>query len=161
MSVYFARVKGYVKIGFSDDPISRMSTIATGTCIKPADVNYGDKVDLFGWIPGDRHTEASMHRAFGNLAVTAEWFWDDAAYEELIEAHPFGVPMNDVPVHVAVWMQNDPSLSRADAMAIWDAMPKESGIFSDEFVAGITERATARRAKDRAYWRSMRQDLAA
>lgn len=101
MSVYFARVKGYVKIGYSAKPWDRVGTITSGTSIKPDDVDPSDEVDLFGWVPGDRHMETSMHRRFGPLGVVGEWFWDDDAYERLIVEHPYGVPLNDVSMHVA------------------------------------------------------------
>lgn len=170
MSVYFARIKGYVKIGFSAKPYERIGTIATGSCIKPNDVNYGDPVDLFGWIPGDRHTEKSMHRAFGELAVTGEWFWDDDAYDELIEAHPFGVPFYDTSIDVWLAMEEYPNIPRALVIETLDKVKAEEladptstraqvvSFFGDmtDWSASQSKRLADERAADRAYWRSMR-----
>lgn len=89
MSVYFAHVSGYVKIGYSKNPYQRVATITTKTAIKPDDVTYGDKVDLLGWVPGDRVVEKSMHQKFAHLHVVGEWFWDDDCYEHMLEADPF------------------------------------------------------------------------
>lgn len=176
MSVYFARVKGYVKIGYSVDPTERISSITTGSCIKPGDVAYGDPIDLLGWIPGDRTVERETHMRFGHLHVTGEWFWDDEAYEELIEANPYGAIMS-LPSQVVLLMREFPNATRAQVVEVHERIRSEAlfdpasdtslavDIFggreaADAFRDQVTADFDARRAADRAYWRSQREAAA-
>ena len=77
MSVYFARVGRYMKIGYSKDPIKRSATITTGAAKhRPADVERNEDVDLVGWLPGDRRAERDAHMALGRKHVMCEWFID-------------------------------------------------------------------------------------
>ncbi len=168
MSVYFARVRGYVKIGYSAKPESRVGTITTGTCLKPEDVTYGDSIDLYGWIPGDRKAERAIHRRFASLHVMGEWFWDDDAYDELIEADPLGVPLHTLPAQVVFLMAEYPTIPRAQVVSIFAADRAErladpvsdashgGHIFGPDFAKDIMTRAAESRAADRAFWRSRR-----
>lgn len=170
MSVYFARVKGYVKIGYSKDPLSRVNTITTGSCLKPLDVEYGDTIHLLGWIPGDRKVELAMHNKFLSNYVIGEWFWDDDAYDALIEDHDFGIPWPATSYEVIRAMEEYPHATRA---RVTEAVEKA---WADKFadpnseasqlrsMFGITDewndaqvaRLNSERAADRAYWRSQR-----
>lgn len=170
MSVYFARVKGYVKIGYSADPAHRMTSIASGSCVKPDDVSTSDPVDLLGWIPGDRATETAMHRKFGPLGVVGEWFWDDDSYEEFLWGHESGVLMHGLPGAVALLMQEFPNSTRAEVVAAYEAdratkfadpdsnLSQLAAIFGDteNFARDTNARFEADRAKERAMWRQMR-----
>ncbi len=166
MSVYFARVKGYVKIGYSSKPYKRILTIATGTCLKPEDVTYGDDVDLLGWVPGDRKVERAMHMRFADLHVVGEWFWDADDYDALIEADPFGVPWHDTPWPVVSWMGKFPDLTREQVTQVYNeqvakeeaarAELRESAGMTFEWIEQTKEQLAARRREDRAFWRAQR-----
>lgn len=160
MSVYFARVKGYVKIGYAAKPWERVGTITTGTCIKPDDVEYGDDIDLLGWIPGDRKTEASIHAKFAHLHVTGEWFLDTDDYDDLIEADEFGVPFHMSSIAVRLMMRY-PSATRAQALAAAEVQIAENraagltGRFDPGFIASIEKNAQAERKAEREFWRGL------
>lgn len=170
MSVYFARVKDYVKIGFSAKPWERAGTIATGSCLMPLDVSYADKVHLLGWIPGDRKIEREMHRRFLPNYVIGEWFWDDDAYDALIAEHDFGIPWPETSWEVVCAMKEYPQIPRVKVVEVMDRLRAEeladpdSQISQMRALAGITDewieeqsrRITGERDADRAYWRSQR-----
>lgn len=81
MSVYFAQSGAYVKIGYSADPISRVSTVTTSGA-RPVDLPRGADARLLGWVPGDRDA----------LPLAGEWFYlDPAVVRALIWADPHGV----------------------------------------------------------------------
>jgi len=62
-SVYFARFRDRVKIGFSTDPMNRLSAI-------PHD-------EVLAVFPGTRLNERQLHTAFADLRITGEWFHCD------------------------------------------------------------------------------------
>jgi hypothetical protein len=174
MSVYFARVKGYVKIGYSADPMKRMSSIAKRSRTAPADVSPSDEVDPLGWIPGDRSVERRMHMSFGHLHVIGEWFWDDDAFDDFLRSHDFAVLPHDLSIQAVVLMEEFPHVPRATIVEACAARHAESlgDPASDTSLAvaifGGSETAEAfrrdlktdhdvRRAADRARWRSLRQ----
>lgn len=76
MSVYFAQVKGYIKIGYSAKPWVRIGTTTRDTTIKPDDVRASDDVSLIGWFPGDRKVEKLTHEHLADHQVAGEWFTD-------------------------------------------------------------------------------------
>lgn len=174
MSVYFARVRGYVKIGFSVDPVRRARTIASGgNCIKPDDIERSDPVDLLGWIPGDRSVERAMHRKFADLYVTGEWFWDDDTYEEAIWEDPFGVPLSGVPAAAVMMLVDFPSIRRDTVLRVFEdewaralADPKSAQsqvleIFGgQESVDHLVQQCLERRQAERAAWRAQRTSAA-
>lgn len=88
MSVYFARVHGYVKVGYSGDVLRRLETITARSSLKPADVGYGDFVDLLGVIPGDRARERGAHSALRDHHVVGEWFWFVPEVEDYARSDP-------------------------------------------------------------------------
>ena len=125
MSVYFARVRGYVKVGYSADPLTRTQTI-TRSGIRPDAIEPRDRVDLLGWYPGDRTTERATHAALGAHHVCGEWF-DDAPEVETYLRRQAGVddgltvPPIDDPIildlvtgQVAIILKR-----RADERAFW------------------------------------------
>lgn len=112
MSVYFAEAGPYIKIGYSADPISRVSTITTsGT--RPADLPRKAEASLIGWLPGERKEEQDWHRFFSRQRVEGEWFTlDRDVIEDLIWADPFGISirrMSAIAVFVAC---KHPNLTR-------------------------------------------------
>lgn len=76
MSVYFAAVSGYIKVGFSSDPVKRVGTTTVDKTIKPTGVHGGDEVTLLGWFPGDRKAERLAHEALAPYRAAGEWFID-------------------------------------------------------------------------------------
>lgn len=89
MSVYFARVRGYIKIGYSAKPWARVTTLTSGTLERPDDIEYGDDIHLLGFYPGGRREERAAHMALGqHWAGVGEWYWDDPEVEAHLVAHP-------------------------------------------------------------------------
>lgn len=116
MSVYFARVKGYVKIGFSKDPSYRMQTLLSGGSKHPEDLSYGDWVDLLGTVPGDRKRERELHKEFEEHRVVGEWFIDHPDIEQAIWNDPFGRPFDHLPAGAEEAMDADPTVTRERAI---------------------------------------------
>lgn len=120
MSVYFAQAGGYTKIGFSDDPIDRQSTITTSGK-RPDDLPYGADVDLIGWVPGDRWTEGAHHARFISKRVAGEWFRldkdDVAAIKALIWADPRGVDIKGMSFAAVIACRRYPELTRDELAA--------------------------------------------
>jgi hypothetical protein len=73
MSVYFAESCGYLKIGYSAEPLHRAESI-TRLGTRPDDVPHKADVEVIGWIPGDRWIETQMHGRFTDHRVAGEWF---------------------------------------------------------------------------------------
>lgn len=65
--VYFIEAVGLekIKIGYSADPDSRLSTLQTGSAAE---------LRLLGRIRGTKDTEAQLHRKFAGLRMAGEWF---------------------------------------------------------------------------------------
>lgn len=96
MSVYFAAVRGYVKVGYSAKPWVRVGTTTRDTTIKPDDVRKSDDVDLIGWFPGDRAVERSTHDALAEHLVCGEWFVDHPDVREFLRAQADAVLMHEM-----------------------------------------------------------------
>lgn len=117
MSVYFARVGDYMKIGFSDDPIARATTI-TRMGTRPADVAVGDTVDLVGWVPGDVWREGYYHAQHIESRVVGEWFHlDRKCAEDLIWADPRGVDLERMSAMAVFACLRHPELTRDEIEA--------------------------------------------
>lgn len=114
MSVYFIESGPYMKIGFSDDPISRNGTV-TRNGKRPDDLPFDHETDLIGWIPGDREVEAQLHKQFAHLRVAGEWFWSERdAATELIWNDPCGVDLHRMSALAVLAMRRHPTATRAD-----------------------------------------------
>jgi hypothetical protein len=98
MSVYFARVRGYVKIGYSANPFRRIQNITGDLCKKPADIQQDDHVDLFGWYPGDRAAEYVAQASLLKHHVVGEWYWDDPEVEEYFLAQDGVVDLDSLSI---------------------------------------------------------------
>lgn len=170
MSVYLARIRDYMKIGYSADPFVRVASLTHGSMFKPDDIAYGDSVDLLGWVPGDRKTETAMHMRFGHLHVVGEWFWDHDDFYSVLRDNEYGVPLDDLPPLAVMYMREHPNRTRADVV---EAVERYSAIeladpnsdmsiaaelvgSTDEWIAQSKRELAERRAADRAYWRSLR-----
>lgn len=73
--VYFLFMNpGYVKIGVSKNPKTRMRSIIYGPCTsEPNDLWYGQAI-MLGVLPGGRELEAAMHAKFYPYRLMGEWF---------------------------------------------------------------------------------------
>lgn len=77
MPVYFIQNEfGDVKIGFSKEPVKRLSELQSGT---PGDL------ELIRVIDGERPTEKWLHDRFSDLHINREWFRFDP---EMMTARP-------------------------------------------------------------------------
>lgn len=91
--VYFAQALdgGPIKIGYATDPSSRLSRLQTSS---PAPLR------LIRSLPGERETEAALHRRFAHLRVHREWFRaDDELIRFIAEFEPEpspGVPQTNI-----------------------------------------------------------------
>jgi hypothetical protein len=117
MSVYFAKVGDYIKIGYSADPASRMTTV-TRNGTRPDDIQYGTRAELLGWIPGDRKRETWLHRRFAEHHVAGEWFRIDADnIRGLIWSDPRGVDVERMTAIAVSVAMDYPTLTRGQLAA--------------------------------------------
>lgn len=117
MTVYFAESCGYVKIGYSANPTSRVTSI-TRLGDRPADVPEGADADLIGWVPGDVKRERGFHMAHGANHVAGEWFRLDVdMVRELIWDDPSGVDVKRMSAIAALTLLQSPDATRADVEA--------------------------------------------
>lgn len=117
MSVYFAAVGGYVKIGYSADPIGRTSTV-TVNAKRPTDVPRGADAQLIGWVPGERDEEARWHRSFAADHVAGEWFYiDPDVVSQLIWADPCGIDLDRMSALAVLAANAHPGISREEIAA--------------------------------------------
>jgi hypothetical protein len=56
---------GAIKIGFATDLKTRVSSIGT---------SHSERLELLGWVPGDRELERALHGAFNDCHIKGEWF---------------------------------------------------------------------------------------
>lgn len=84
MSVYFARVGDYVKIGTSTRVAGRLGDIKSDVSRKPEDLDTSQRIDLLADIPGDRSLEAWVHEDLAALRVAGEWFRDGAELRDYL-----------------------------------------------------------------------------
>ena len=112
MSVYFAEAGGYMKIGYSADPISRVGTITTnGT--RPADLPRAADATLLGWVPGTRAEESAFHRRFAADWIAGEWFrLDPDVIRDLIWADPSGIDVQRMSALAVFAACNNPGVTR-------------------------------------------------
>ena len=117
MSVYFARVGRYTKVGYSKNPIARSTTITT-TGQRPDDVPRGAEANLIGWVPGGRARESWFHRTFADSRVAGEWFvLDESAVRDLIRDDPRGVDFHGMSAMAVFTMSRNPEVTRDDLAA--------------------------------------------
>lgn len=119
MSVYFATCGPYTKIGYSANPVTRMTTV-TRNGKRPPGVDFGADADLVGWIPGDRSREAELHKRFADQRVAGcEWFvLDPDVVLDLIEADPHGIDIERMSAMAVLLAIKHPHLSREEMAAM-------------------------------------------
>lgn len=85
MYVYFIRCGNYIKIGASESPLGRLSTIKkTGGVVSPRGLDLS-KSKLVGTMPGDFKIERKMHDRFSHLRDVGEWFHAEPELLSFIE----------------------------------------------------------------------------
>jgi hypothetical protein len=70
--VYAVRFGGYVKIGSTTDPASRLRGLP-GTILKPDDLDTADVEPLCA-VPGSAETERLLHLMWAPFRAIGEWF---------------------------------------------------------------------------------------
>jgi len=75
VKVYFLKADGYIKVGSSMDPISRLRTIRSGTDSSwaPEDLDRSS-IECIGYVFGSRMFERELHGRFAEHRVNGEWF---------------------------------------------------------------------------------------
>lgn len=72
-----ARHPVVVKIGTAVDVDERLTQVRAGSAKSPAwleDRSAARRIDLAGWVVGDRELERHLHRAFAPYCEGGEWF---------------------------------------------------------------------------------------
>lgn len=114
MAVYFAEACGYIKIGFSTNPLGRVGSI-TRLGKRPADIPESAHADLLGWVPGGRDEEKAMHARFADRRVDGEWFSiDPTEIVTLLWDDPRGYDFVGMTFHVGMTSLDHPELTRDD-----------------------------------------------
>jgi hypothetical protein len=102
--VYFVRIGAAIKIGVTTDLKERLNNFSSVTA---------ETIEVLAIFPGDRGTEARLHRLFGDLRIKRELFPDEPPIREFLDlskANGFSTalvwadarisskPLNDFPV---------------------------------------------------------------
>jgi len=112
MAVYFAEAGGYIKIGYSHDPIARAVTI-TRSGKRPADLPFNTEVDLIGWVPGSQWHEGAIHAEHIDARVEGEWFRLDREHvHSLIWRDPRGFDLHRMSATAVLYCREHPELTR-------------------------------------------------
>lgn len=138
MSVYFARVRGYIKVGYSANPIQRSSSITWSKGLHPADVQRGDSVDLIGWFPGDRRIERLAHAALDAHLVTGEWFNDCADVRDYLRSQDEAVLVNEISAIALLSVLGGMSVTEATAMPLGQQIDRIFGRTTYAHAAGLS-----------------------
>lgn len=121
MSVYFAAVGGYIKIGFSDNPERRVARLFRGSTLynspQGAYLARGTQ-KLIRTIEGDKSVERGIHIALEDFMVKREWAVDEAAVRSFIAAatdwtHTYAPVVRDGGSLDFDWSPNDGALAWA------------------------------------------------
>lgn len=117
MSVYFAQAGPYIKVGYSADPMSRMTTV-TRSGKRPDDLPHCAETHPLGWIPGDIYREMELHVRFNDRRAAGEWFSLDLdEVRELIWDDPRGVDIQRMSAQAVFAAIKYPDMTRAELAA--------------------------------------------
>lgn len=117
MAVYFAEAGGYIKIGYSANPLARVASI-TRLGKRPEDLPRNTRADLIGWVPGDEWQEGAIQAQFVDRRVAGEWFRIDRdEVVELIRDHPAGIDFKAVSSQAAFASIEWPGITRDEMQA--------------------------------------------
>ncbi len=87
MSVYFAQVGRYIKVGYSDNPERRVRNLFASTTRygRPHDCPLEpDARHLIRYVGGSKTTERLVQEALVDFCVGLEWFIDEPAVRDFI-----------------------------------------------------------------------------
>lgn len=86
MSVYFAQVGHYIKVGFSEDPEKRVKNLWKSTTRygRPWDLSLDVERRLLLAIPGSKQTEHGCHLALDDYYAGCEFFIDEPGVREFM-----------------------------------------------------------------------------
>lgn len=129
MSVYFAQVGDFMKIGYAKDPVARVDYL-TYMENRPAEIENGDRVDLIGWYPGDLADEAAAHELFADQRVIGEWFTATPEMTAHLESHPEVALMDGMTLGALRLIRS--GVPAAEARATYPARP-EAELLADFF----------------------------
>ena len=88
MSVYFARVGEYVKIGYSRNPVTRVQRLRSDDTARPDDLDKTAPVELLAVVPGGRDLERALQEVLVGLRECGEWFRIPEPSDECPPPHP-------------------------------------------------------------------------
>lgn len=93
MSVYFARVGRYVKVGYSENPAARVRNLFKSETryARPLDCPTDpSERELLLVVPGGLNEERACHEALDDYAVGGEFFVDEPGVREFMTAAAAG-----------------------------------------------------------------------
>jgi hypothetical protein len=86
MTVYFARVGDYIKVGVSTNPVRRVKNLFQSSTRygRPADCPLDAPRELLATMPGWLNEEAACHAALSEYAAGGEFFIDEPPVRKFI-----------------------------------------------------------------------------
>ena len=86
MSVYFARVGQYIKVGYSRTPERRVANLFSSATrySRPTDLEADAPRELLATIPGGLGVERMCHSMLGDFAAGGEFFIDESPVRSFI-----------------------------------------------------------------------------
>lgn len=133
MPVYFIQnERGDVKIGHSNNPVKRLTSLRAGT---------PGRLVLVRAIEGEAETERQMHKHFAECHIRGEWF---KFHDDMLT---IGVPAR---LFKEAPQRTGPLITHADIMALW---PRITHLAADLKVPyGRAHKWTKREYIDPVYW---------
>lgn len=140
MSVYLIKSDRFIKIGYSESPLSRAGNMQTGN---------PHELELMAVIPGDTGLESYLHERFAELRVRGEWFECTGLLEIFVNVcqsvFPVPEPAPPAPIrerdHANIEQHPREQRPRKRGRLTHDTVDMMESIFNQEitnlFVAGI------------------------
>lgn len=118
MSVYFAQVGRYIKVGYSENPERRVRNLFKSSTRygAPKDIDSTTPRTLLAAVPGGTSREGLAHLALDDFRVLGEWFLDEPEVRGYIAAcvtFDEVVPMCVSRPAGEYWWGDDPLLTNA------------------------------------------------
>lgn len=88
MSVYFAKVGRYIKVGYSANPERRVRNLFQSATRygAPRDISAQTPRELLAAVDGTKDSETRAHASLGDFRVMGEWFIDEPEVREFMAA---------------------------------------------------------------------------
>lgn len=111
MTIYFAQVGPYIKIGFSRNPERRVRRLFSSATPAPADCPRDlASRRLLRTIPGDLSVERAVHAAVDDFRVAGEFFLGEPeVYAFVTSVHPDAFPFAKIDRPAGKWEPPPPS----------------------------------------------------